>query len=60
MTIRRYLWSGHQKCKKNSLIQIFLDPICTLYTLTEIMLFASKLATENLFGDEIVVSIGVT
>ena len=45
------------KMQKKQPDQIFLDPICTLYTLTEIMLFASKLATENLFGDEIVVSI---
>ena len=32
--------------------QLFLEPTITLYTLTEILLFASRLAIDGVFGDE--------
>lgn len=35
----------------------FLEPIAALYTLTEILLFASKLASKNVFGKQVHISI---
>ena len=37
--------------------QLFLEPTLTLCTLTEILIFASKLVSENMFGEKIRISI---
>ncbi len=37
--------------------QPFLEPISALYTLTEILLFASRLASKNVFGKQVYISI---
>ena len=37
--------------------QLFLEPTLTLYILTEILIFASKLVSEDMFGGEIRISI---
>jgi len=37
--------------------QFFLEPIMTVYQLTEIFLFASKLASEGVFGEQAQISI---
>jgi len=37
--------------------QLFLEPIMALYQLTEIFLFASRLASEGVFGEQAVISI---
>lgn len=37
--------------------QLFLEPTMTLYQLTEIFLFASDLASEGVFGDQVQISI---
>ena len=43
--------------QKEQPTQPFLEPIMTLHTLTEILIFASNIASENIFGDEISISI---
>ena len=45
------------KIQKDSSKQLFLEPTLALCTLTEILIFASKLVSEDMFGGEMRISI---